>query len=213
MVDINHLVLGPVATNIYIVSNQETKEAVLIDPAERGRLIFETLNEMGLSCVAVLLTHGHFDHVTGLKSFNENAHAPVYACEAERELLADSRLNCSADGLGLGASDVQADVDHFLKDGEEFDAAGLHWKMLWTPGHTVGSCCYYLESENALFSGDTLFAGSIGRTDLPTGSMQELLRSLREKLTVLPDSTEVFPGHGEFTDLGTEKKYNPFIAV
>ncbi|MCR4909644.1 MAG: MBL fold metallo-hydrolase [Lachnospiraceae bacterium] len=213
MVDIKHIVLGPVATNVYIVSNPETGEAVLIDPAERGRLIFDTFNELGLKCAAVFLTHGHFDHITGLKSFNENAHAPVYACEAEREVLADSRLNRSVDGLGLGGSDIQADVDHFLKDKEEFDVAGLHWKMLWTPGHTAGSCCFYLEEEKALFSGDTLFAGSIGRTDLPTGSMSELLRSLKEKLMGLPDDTGVFPGHGEFTDLGTEKKYNPFFSV
>ena len=211
MIDLKRIVLGPIETNVYIITNTETRESILVDPAERGRLLYENIENNGNKCVAVFLTHGHFDHITGLKSFNELAHVPVYAAREESDVLKDARLNCSDESFGTGEP-MSIDVDHLLEDGEEIDVAGMHWKMLLTPGHTKGSCCYYLESEKMLLSGDTIFEGSVGRTDLPTGSMRELLTSINSKIKSLPDDVEIYPGHGGFTTIKDEKQYNMYFS-
>ena len=210
MIDLKRMVLGPIETNVYIITNTDTRESILVDPAERGRLLYENIVNSGNKCVAVFLTHGHFDHITGLRSFNELAHAPVYAAREESEVLSDANLNCSDESFGTGAP-MSIAVDHLLDDGDEIDVAGMHWKVILTPGHTKGSCCYYLESNKMLLSGDTLFEGSVGRTDLPTGSMRELLVSVNTKLKNLPDDVEVYPGHGGFTTIKDEKRYNMYF--
>ena len=156
----------------------------------------------------MLLTHGHFDHIMGLDGFLKEFSVPVYACEAEKELLESAQLNSSASMLGQPYTFSGAE---YVTNRQNLKIAGFEIQVIYTPGHTGGGCCYYIPAENVLFSGDTLFHGSIGRTDLPTGSMGQLVNSIRDRLFVLPDETKVYPGHMEETTIGYEKKYNPFI--
>ena len=156
---------------------------------------------------AILLTHGHFDHIWGVEEIRELSGAKVYAYEKEKELCEDASLNVSK---GAGRACV-VKADQYVKDGGEITEAGITCRLLATPGHTSGSCCYYFEADKILISGDTLFQESVGRTDLPTGSMGTLVRSVKDKLFPLPDEVKVYPGHGEATTIGHEKKYNPFL--
>ena len=166
------------------------------------------IRDTGLQVRAVLLTHGHFDHIMGLDELLKEFPVPVYAHEAEAELLGDARLNSSAGMYGRGYTFTKAE---YLKDGQVVTIAGFEIRVIHTPGHTAGGCCYYIPAEGVLISGDTLFHASIGRTDLPTGSSSQLVRSVRERLLVLPEETKVYPGHMEETTIGYEKKYNPFV--
>ena len=205
---IENFVLGPVGTNCYIVSNEETKECFLVDMAACPPELVSHIKNSGLTVKAVLLTHGHFDHIMGLDRFLEEFPVPVYACAAEKELLESAQLNSSSGMLGQPYTFHGA---QYVKDGDLLDIAGMKIQVIQTPGHTIGGCCYYIADEQTLFSGDTLFRASIGRTDLPTGSMSALVRSVTEKILVLPDETRVYPGHMEETTVGYEKKYNPFL--
>ena len=205
---IENFVLGPVGTNCYIVSNEETKECFLVDMAACPPELVSHIKNLGLTVKAVLLTHGHFDHIMGLDRFLEEFPVPVYACAAEKELLESAQLNSSSGMLGQPYTFHGA---QYVKDGDLLDIAGMKIQVIQTPGHTIGGCCYYIADEQTLFSGDTLFRASIGRTDLPTGSMSALVRSVTEKILVLPDETRVYPGHMEETTVGYEKKYNPFL--
>lgn len=205
---IENFVLGPVGTNCYIVINEGTKECFLVDMAACPPELVSHIKNSGLTVKAVLLTHGHFDHIMGLDRFLEEFPAPVYACAAEKELLESPQLNSSSGMLGQPYTFHGA---QYVKDGDLLDMAGMKIQVIQTPGHTIGGCCYYIADEQTLFSGDTLFRASIGRTDLPTGSMGALVRSVKEKILVLPDETRVYPGHMEETTVGYEKKYNPFL--
>ena len=133
---------------------------------------------------------------------------PVYAYEAEKDLLENAQLNASLSMYGQGYTFSGAE---YVTNRQNIKAAGITLQVIYTPGHTSGGCCYYIPDENVLFSGDTLFHGSVGRTDLPTGSMGQLVNSIRDRLFVLPDETKVYPGHMEETTIGYEKKYNPFV--
>lgn len=208
MMKIENFVLGPVGTNCYIVINEETKECFLVDMAACPPELVSHIKNSELTVKAVLLTHGHFDHIMGLDRFLEEFPAPVYACAAEKELLESAQLNSSSGMLGQPYTFHGA---QYVKDGDLLDMAGMKIQVIQTPGHTIGGCCYYIADEQTLFSGDTLFRASIGRTDLPTGSMGALVRSVKEKILVLPDETRVYPGHMEETTVGYEKKYNPFL--
>lgn len=199
--------LGMYMTNCYFIFDKETKNTLVIDPADSGDYIFGELTKKGLSVKAILLTHGHFDHIYGVKELKEKAGVLVYSHENEKNLLSNPDINCSK---SFGRSAIVT-PDVFLKDGEETDIAGITFKTIFTPGHTEGSTCFYFENEGILFSGDTLFCDSVGRTDLPTGSMSTLVRSIKEKLMILPDEVRVFPGHGESTSIGHERDYNPFL--
>ena len=205
---IENFVLGPVGTNCYIVINEGTKECFLVDMAACPPELVSHIKNSGLTVKAVLLTHGHFDHIMGLDRFLEEFPAPVYACAAEKELLESPQLNSSSGMLGQPYTFHGA---QYVKDGDLLEIAGMKIQVIQTPGHTIGGCCYYIADEQTLFSGDTLFRASIGRTDLPTGSMGALVRSVKEKILVLPDETRVYPGHMEETTVGYEKKYNPFL--
>ena len=205
---VGKFVLGPVATNCYIGINEETKECFIVDPATCPPEFVSYIKNAGLTVKAVLLTHGHFDHIMGLDALLKEFSVPVYAHEAEREVLESEQLNSSASMLGQPYSFSGAD---YVTNRQELRIAGFEILVIYTPGHTIGGCCYYIEKEKALFSGDTLFHGSVGRTDLPTGSMGQLISSVRDRLFVLPDDTQVYPGHMEETTIGYEKKYNPFI--
>ncbi len=205
---IDRFVIGPVGTNCYIVRNEALKECFVIDPAVCPPELVSHIKKEGLSVKAVLLTHGHFDHIMGLDDFLKEFPVPVYACEAEKELLESAELNSSR---GMFGSPYIFSRAEYVSDRQVLHIAGFEIRVIHTPGHTAGGCCYHIPEENVLFSGDTLFRASVGRTDLPTGSMGELVRSVREKLMVLPEETKVYPGHMEETTIGYEKRYNPFL--
>lgn len=217
-IKIGRMVLGVCQTNCYFLYREGEQEVIVVDPADKGVSIYEALRKNGFSVAAILLTHGHFDHIWGLEALKDAANAAaetdgresvrVYACEAERELLKNPEWNVSA--RAGRACAVSADV--YVKDGQELELAGMRCRVIATPGHTAGGCCYYFGEAGFLVAGDTLFAESVGRTDFPTGSMGTLVRSIREKLLVLPEETKVYPGHGESTTIGHEKQYNPFLG-
>jgi glyoxylase-like metal-dependent hydrolase (beta-lactamase superfamily II) len=204
---INHYVVGPVQTNCYFAINDETKELLIVDPGDNAAALAERVRGEGGKPVAILLTHGHFDHATAADALAKEFGIKIYAHEQEKETLADPKVNVS---WMVGASNVFR-ADEFLTDEQELDLAGFHIRVLHTPGHTKGGCCYYLPYEEVVFSGDTLFCTSVGRSDLPGGSMSELVRSIKEKLMVLPERTTVYPGHGDVTTIENERMYNPYL--
>lgn len=205
--DLQRCVLGMVSTNCYFVKNTETGELFLVDPADNAEAIDRKIKEMGGTLTAILLTHGHYDHILAANEVKEAYHVPIYACAKETELLQDPGMNLS--GYCHRACSIQPDV--CLVDLEVFETAGFSIQVIHTPGHTPGSCCYYLEAEGVLFSGDTLFCRSVGRTDLPGGSSGEIIESLHRLLNSLPEETEVYPGHDIATNILYEKRYNPFV--
>lgn len=198
--------LGVCVTNCYYIHREGSNKAILIDPAENGRYLFQLIKEKNLELSAILLTHGHFDHIMGGDELRKLSGVKIYAPKAEEDLLLDSEANISA----IWATPYTLKPDVFYDDGDEIDIEGMQFKVITTPGHTVGSCCLYLEKDAVLFSGDTLFQGSVGRTDFPTGSAGQLARSLREKILTLPENVLVYPGHGPSTDIGYEKIENPY---
>lgn len=204
---VGRLMLGICQTNCYFVYQEGEKDVIFFDPADKGDYIYEALKEKGFQVAGILLTHGHFDHIWGTNKLRELSGAPIYAYEEEKVLCEDASVNVS-EQVGRPYTVIP---DRYLKDNEEITIAGMTCRLLATPGHTGGSCCYYFEEDGILISGDTLFQESVGRTDLATGSMSTLVRSVKEKLFVLPDDVKVYPGHGETTDIGHEKKYNPFL--
>lgn len=206
-IQVDTYVVGMVQTNCYVVSNLETKDCIIIDPGASGQKIAERIKDAGYTPTAVLLTHGHFDHAGAAKTLSDIFSIPVYAHESEKETLADPQKNV---GFLIGANEsYHADI--YLKDEQVIELADFSIKVIHTPGHTEGGCCYYIADEDILFSGDTLFAQSVGRTDFPGGSMSAIVRSIREKLMRLPDDTTVYPGHNDITTIDTERKYNPYL--
>ena len=204
---IKKFVIGMVGTNCYVVYNEETRACFVVDPAAPSDQVIEFIREEGFILQGVLLTHGHFDHIMGIDALCSVFPVSVYASRLEEPVLADADVNLSsAYGMGYTVTDVR-----FLEDEDQVELAGYQIRMISTPGHTVGGCCYYIDEEEVLFSGDTLFAGSVGRTDFPTGSMGTLVRSVKERLLVLPKDTQVYPGHMEATTIGFEKENNPFL--
>ena len=206
MLKIGKIVMGSVQTNCYFLYQEDEKKIIVVDPADKGEYLYNAFKEAGFEVVAILLTHGHFDHIWGSNKLRELSGVQVFAFEDEKDVCESSKLNVSAD---VGRP-YEARVDWYLKDGETVSIDGMEFKVIWTPGHTQGSCCYYFEKDNILISGDTLFEGSVGRSDLPTGDGKLLSRSLKERLMILPDETVVYPGHGNSTTIADEKKYNPF---
>lgn len=200
-------VVGPVMTNCYLAINEDTNEMFVVDPGDEAMLLIDKIKVCKAKPVAVLLTHGHFDHASAAKEIAETFGIKIYAHEAEKETLETPSINLC--GM-IGTKEVYS-ADCYVKDNEILKLAGFDIKVLHTPGHTKGGCCYYIEKEQAVFSGDTLFNSSVGRTDFPGGSASVLLRSIEEKLMVMPGQTKVYPGHNEVTTIGWEKQYNPFL--
>ena len=199
--EIKRLTVGPVMTNCYIVNLKGTEEAVIVDPGDEAYKIELKLTEWKLKPVAILLTHGHFDHIRAVGKLKERYSVKVYALDKEKEIL-NSELNLSR---AFGFEMINIDADVYLTDNQVINVAGIDFKVIHTPGHTVGSCCYYVESEKVLFSGDTLFFHSHGRTDFPTGSQSAIIRSITGRLLILEEDTLVYPGHEEETTIGSER--------
>ena len=204
---VEQYVVGSVQTNCYFAINENTSEVLIVDPGACAARLAEIIDEKKLNPTAILLTHGHFDDAGGAAELAERYDIKVYAEEHERETLENPTINLS----GWEGREISYHADVFLRDEQEIDLAGFHIRVLHTPGHTVGGCCYYFSYQNAVFSGDTLFAQSIGRTDFPKGSASALIRSIEEKLMPLPDETTVYTGHNEITTIGTERMYNPYL--
>ncbi|TGE34166.1 MBL fold metallo-hydrolase [Desulfosporosinus sp. Sb-LF] len=200
--------MGAMAANCYLYACMETKKAVVIDPGADGKRIYRWILEKGLKVDYILLTHGHVDHIGAvdeLRGLIENVTVGIHAGDAG--MLTDGKKNLSS-YFGPGLALEKADF--LLQDGQELTVGKEVMKVISTPGHSPGGVCFL--SSEGLFSGDTLFAGSIGRTDFPGGSMEQLLEGVKKKLLILPEDTRVFPGHGEETSIGEEKRDNPFLV-
>ena len=206
-IHIKTMVLGMVHSNCYIVKKPKSSEVIVIDPGDEADVIEKYLQENDLECKGILLTHGHFDHISAACELKGITKASIYSHENELELLGDPQLNASS----YMGKEIRVKPDILLKDQEEFQVAGLSWRVIFTPGHTGGGVCYYLPDEGIIFSGDTLFFESIGRTDLPTGNHHELVSSIHNQLMILEEGIEVYPGHGRPTTIGHENRNNPYL--
>lgn len=203
MVKVNTLPLGPLQTNCYIVHEESASSCVVVDPAYAPDTILDFAKRQGLTIEAIALTHGHFDHVGAVEDLLAKTGCALWLHEGDYHMRRDPMNNYL-----YPLHDKELPGIRFCEDGTEISAAGLTFTVLHTPGHSRGSVCY--RTENVLLSGDTLFAGGCGRTDLPGGDWATILTSLAD-LTELEDSLKVFPGHGESTTLAQEKQYNPYM--
>ena len=205
---IEKYVVGMIGTNCYLVINEETKDTVMVDPGAYPAKLKNAVKEQGLKLKAVLLTHAHFDHIMGLSDVMEDIKVPVYVEEADLPMMMDGESNLSSGYMRGGYQFADAVP---VRDGQQLQIAGFQFRVIHTPGHTQGGVCYYVEKEGVLFSGDTLFCCSVGRSDFATSSTSALIRSIKEKLFLLPDETKVFPGHMGATTIGNEKVNNPYV--
>ncbi len=201
------LELGYLPTNTYIVWNEDTKECLLIDPSDGFDEIVSVIEEEGLTPKAIYITHGHDDHFGAVNDLKRRYGLMVYLMKEEEEFIASIQYNLS----GVFGHPRLVEGDMFFIDGQIVEVLGTKMQAILTPGHTVGGGCFYFPKEKIIFTGDTLFCESVGRSDFPGGNSRDLVRSVREKLMPLPEDTVVYSGHGPATTIGHEKKYNPFI--
>lgn len=206
VLQIHTLVVGPFSVNCYLVHPKDEPETAIIDPGGDEALILDEIRKLRLEPVLILLTHGHIDHLLAVQALKSRFQIPVQANKNEREFF--SNLNLQSQFLGI-PNPPKIVVDRWVCEPDEIVLGFSHLKVIDTPGHTPGSCSYVGPQE--VFVGDTLFAGSVGRTDLPGGDYPALIRSIKTKLFVLPDDFVVFPGHGPKTTIGNEKQLNPFV--
>ncbi|MDE3091312.1 MAG: MBL fold metallo-hydrolase [Chloroflexota bacterium] len=200
------LVVGPLAVNCYVIGDENTREALVIDPGDDAQNILDTIRQGRLIVKAIVNTHAHFDHVGAVESIREASGAPFMLHVDEAPIL--SAASQSAAMWGMQVKQPKP-ADRLLREGDEVRVGAITFKVLHTPGHTPGGLC--LLADQRVFVGDTLFQGSIGRTDFPGGDYATLMASIRDKLLPLPDETVVYAGHGAATTIGEEKQFNPFV--
>jgi len=203
------LLSGSFGVNTYIIGADDTKDCVVIDPGG-AEPVLDALKQNGLTCKAILLTHGHFDHIGGVRQIKEETGAVLYVHEADANMLGSNRKNLA---VLIGEKVPPTEADVLLHGGETLEIAGLTIKVLHTPGHTKGGVSYVIESERTIFSGDTLFRDSVGRTDFPGGSLDEIRDSVVNVLFALKGDYAVYCGHEENTTLDYERRHNPILRI
>jgi hydroxyacylglutathione hydrolase len=207
--DVRMFTVGTVQENTFLLRRDGSDRALIVDPGDEAPLLLGAIDELGVTLGGILLTHTHFDHVGAVAPVAKATGAEVWVPEIEKPVLAD--INAFVPWPGFGPFDSW-DAEHTLKGGERLELAGFEIDVLFTPGHSPGHVTFSIPGEGAVFSGDVLFRGSIGRTDLPGGDGPTLMASIRDLLDTLPDETRVFPGHMGLTTLGAERESNPFLA-
>ena len=205
---ITNLPSGALQANTYLAVDEKTNEGFIVDPGGYNKVLTKEVRDNDVNIKYIILTHGHSDHICGVNEHKaEFPDAKIVAYKDEEAMLENPNLNQSP-GFGVPYS-TKADI--LVSDGDELKVGDVTLKYIHTPGHTEGGMCIYVKEAKALFSGDTLFRQSIGRTDFPGGSYKEIMDSIRKKLFLLPDDTNVFPGHMGMTSIGFEKENNPFV--
>jgi glyoxylase-like metal-dependent hydrolase (beta-lactamase superfamily II) len=207
--DVRMLTVGQVAENCFVIRRDGADRALMVDPGEEAERILDLVDELGLGIDAILLTHTHFDHIGAVAPVAKATGAPVYCPEIEVGVLADIMAYVPWPGFGPYES---YEADETVAGGEKLELAGMEIEVLFTPGHSPGHVTYAIRDEQALFSGDVLFQGSVGRVDLPGGDWPTLLKSLGTLVDGFPEETVVYPGHMGITTLGAERATNPFLA-
>jgi hydroxyacylglutathione hydrolase len=210
MIDVRSFTVGPVQENCFILRVKDSDRAVIVDPGEEAQRLLDALQALGVHTLeAILVTHTHFDHIGAVAPVARATGAPVYCPELEKQVLANVMDYVPWPGFGPFES---YDADHTVAGGERMELAGLQFEVVFTPGHSPGHVTYALSDEQALFSGDVLFQGSVGRVDLPGGDWPTLQSSIETLLASFPEETTVYPGHMGITTLGRERATNPFLS-
>jgi len=200
--------VGPLQCNCSVIGDEQTREAMVIDPGDQIDDILRILKEEKLTLKQIVVTHAHIDHVGGAMKLKAATGAPILMNQKDEALL--NMLDVQAAWIGMKPPGA-VQVDEAIGEGRVLQVGGISSSVIHTPGHTEGSICLYFPEQKTLIAGDTLFAGSIGRTDLPGGSYEKIIRSLHNQLLQLPDETQVVPGHGPLTSIGEERERNPFL--
>ncbi len=209
MVQIRLLTLGPIQTNCYLVGCEKTFQAAVIDPAWEGKSIAAMADNDGWVVTHILLTHTHFDHLGGLAELKEATNAPIYVHPDAVPMMQNTTMSAAFFGLKVAAPPAP---DEMLAKDQVIEVGELALHVLYTPGHAPGHVCFHLPEYRVVFGGDLLFQEGVGRTDLPGGNYQKMMESIKNEILVLPEETQVFPGHGQATTVADEKRANPFIA-
>jgi len=207
--NVRNMPSGMLMVNTYLVTDEETKKGFIVDPGGFDKRLCNVVQKDGIEIEYIILTHGHIDHIGGVEEYRRYFPGiKVLAAKAELEMLADPNFNMSG-LMGMPAVSITPDVT--VVEGDKLSVGNIDMKFVMTPGHSPGGMCIIIEKEKVVFSGDTLFAQSIGRTDFPGCSFEELINSIKTKLFVLDDETVVYPGHMGPTSIGFEKRHNPFV--
>ncbi len=201
--------VGPLQCNCSVIGDEGTHEAMVVDPGDDISRVLAMVRKHGLTVKQIVITHAHIDHVGGAMKLRQATGAPILLNKNDYTLL--KMLDMQAAWVGMAAPG-RVEIDQPLAEGDKLSTGSLEATVLHTPGHTEGSVCLYFSAQQKLIAGDTLFAGSIGRTDLPGGSFEKIMSSLRQRVLALPDDTIVIPGHGPLTSIGDERESNPFLT-